>query len=247
MDLSNKYTKVIGVSEAGINNLQYIVNYKNNKQILATEEISENQDIDKDYAAKILDEVDIMFITYNSKEQRTCDIVKAINYMANERRVISIGLDLNTDAKKVEFELNAEIVMTEENKEAICELISMMVISVEEETTINIDLTDIKEVLSTEQGIVYSVIESDKSLDKEGLVEKLFENILKTNEELNNKKAVVFVSIGEKYCKVEDVLLMLTAMLEDIQGKISPKCDLIFSLDLDNNLNDKIKIGLVHN
>ncbi|MGL5752853.1 MAG: hypothetical protein ACRCXT_20100 [Paraclostridium sp.] len=247
MDLSNKYTKVIGVSEAGINNLQYIVNYKNNKQILATEEISENQDIDKDYAAKILDEVDIMFITYNSKEQRTCDIVKAINYMANERRVISIGLDLNTDAKKVEFELNAEIVMTEENKEAICELISMMVISVEEETTINIDLTDIKEVLSTEQGLVYSVIESDKSLDKEGLVEKLFENILKTNEELNNKKAVVFVSIGEKYCKVEDVLLMLTAMLEDIQGKISPKCDLIFSLDLDNNLNDKIKIGLVHN
>lgn len=247
MDLSNKYAKVIGVSEAGINNLQYIVNYKNNKQILATEEISENQDIDKDYAAKILDEVDIMFITYNSKEQRTCDIVKAINYMANERRVISIGLDLNTDAKKVEFELNAEIVMTEENKEAICELISMMVISVEEETTINIDLTDIKEVLSTEQGIVYSVIESDKSLDKEGLVEKLFENILKTNEELNNKKAVVFVSIGEKYCKVEDVLLMLTAMLEDIQGKISPKCDLIFSLDLDNNLNDKIKIGLVHN
>ena len=35
--------------------------------------------------------------------------------------------------------------MTEENKNTICELISMMVISVEDETTINIDLTDIKE------------------------------------------------------------------------------------------------------
>ena len=91
--------------------------------------------------------------------------------MANERRVISIGLDLNTDAKKVEFDLNAEIVMTEENKNTICELISMMVISVEDETTINIDLTDIKEVLSTEQGLAYSFVESDKSLDKDGLVE----------------------------------------------------------------------------
>lgn len=247
MDLNNKYAKVIGVSEAGIKNLQYIVNYKDNKKILDKEEITENQAIDKDYAAKILDEVDIMFITYNSKEQRTCDIVKAINYMANERRVISIGLDLNTDEKKVEFELNAEIVMTEENKQAICELISMMVISVEDETTINIDLTDIKEVLSTEQGLVYSFIESDRSLDKNGLVEKLFSNIVKTNEELTNKKAVVFVTLGENYCKIEDVLVMLTSMLEDIQSKISSKCDLIFALDLNNKLNDKIKIGLIHN
>lgn len=247
MELNNKYAKVIGVSEDGIKNLQYIVNYKNNKNILATEEITENQSIDKDYAAKILDEIDIMFITYNSKEQRTCDIVKAINYMANERRVISIGLDLNPDAKKVEFELNAEIVMTEENKDVICEMISMMVISVEDETTINIDLTDIKEVLSKEQGLSYSVIEGDKSLNKDGIVEKLFENILQTNGELTNKKAVVFVSIGNNYCKIEDVLVMLTEMLENIQGRISSKCDLIFSLDLNEGLKDKIKVGLIHN
>ena len=66
MDLNNKYAKVIGVSEAGIKNLQYILNYKNNKKLLAIEEISENQAIDKDYAAKILEEKDIMLITYNS-------------------------------------------------------------------------------------------------------------------------------------------------------------------------------------
>ena len=33
MDLNNKYAKVIGVSEAGIKNLQYILNYKNNKKL----------------------------------------------------------------------------------------------------------------------------------------------------------------------------------------------------------------------
>jgi uncharacterized membrane-anchored protein YitT (DUF2179 family) len=110
-----------------------------------------------------------------------------------------------------------------------------------------VTITDIKEVLSTEQGLAYSFVESDKSLDKDELVEKLFENVVKTNEELTNKKAVVFVTLGENYCKIEDVLVMLTSMLENIQGKISSKCGLIFALDLNNNLNDKIKIGLIHN
>ena len=107
MNFNNKYAKIIGVSEDGIKNLEYIVNYKNNKEILDTEKISINQDIDKDYAAKILDEIEIVFITYNSKEQRTCDIVKAINYMAKERRIVSIGIDVNQDEKKVEFDFNA--------------------------------------------------------------------------------------------------------------------------------------------
>ena len=94
--------------------------YKNNNEILSTEKISINQDIDKDYAAKILDEVEILFITYNSKEQRTCDIVKAVNYMAKERRIVSIGIDVNQDKKKVEFDFNAEFIMTDENRNLIC-------------------------------------------------------------------------------------------------------------------------------
>ncbi|MCE9674968.1 hypothetical protein LPC27_04270 [Paraclostridium bifermentans] len=247
MNFNNKYAKIIGVSEDGIKNLEYIVNYKNNKEILDTEKISINQDIDKDYAAKILDEIEIVFITYNSKEQRTCDIVKAINYMAKERRIVSIGIDVNQDEKKVEFDFNAEFVMRDNNSTLICELIDMMVESVSEECTINIDLTDLKEILSKEKGLAHGFIESDNSTSKEELVDMLFDTIIKTNDELTKKKGIVFISLGNEYCKIEEVLSILNEVLENIQGKIDGKCDLIFTLALNENLNDKIRMGILYN
>ncbi|CEO34399.1 cell division GTPase [[Clostridium] sordellii] len=247
MDFNNKYAKVIGVSDDGIKSLEYIVNYKNNKNILSTEKISINQDIDKDYAAKILDEIEIVFITYNSKEQRTCDIVKAVNFMAKERRIVSIGLDVNNDEKKVEFDFNAEFVINDENRDLICELINLMVESVSEDCTINIDLTDLKEILSKEKGLAHGFIESDKSIDNNELVESLFESIIKTNEELTKKKGIVFISLGNDYCKIEEVLSILNEMLENIQSKIDSKCDLIFTLALNEDLKDKIKMGILYN
>lgn len=243
----NKYAKIIGVSEDGIKNLEYIVNYKNNKEILDTEKISINQDIDKDYAAKILDEIEIVFITYNSKEKRTCDIVKAINYMAKERRIVSIGLDVNQDGKKAEFDFNAEFAMNKNNEDLICELIDMMVESVSEECTINIDLTDLKEILSKEKGLAHGFIESDNSMSKEELVEMLFNTIMQTNDELTKKKGIVFISLGNEYCKIEEVLFILNEMLENIKDRIDEKCDLIFTLALNENLNDKIRMGILYN
>lgn len=247
MDFNNKFAKIIGVSEDGIKNLKYIVNYKNNKEILETEEISINQDIDKDYAAKILDETEIVFITYNSKEQRTCDIVKAVNYMAQQRRIVSIGLDVNQDKKKVEFDFNAEFTMTDENKDLICDLVNMIVESVSEECTINIDLTDLKELLPKEKGLAHGFIESDKSASKEELVELLFNSIVKTEEDLTKKKGIVLISLGNDYCEVEEVLFILNEMLQDIQGRIDDKCELIFTLALNENLKDKIKMGILYN
>lgn len=247
MDFNNKFAKIIGVSEDGIKNLKYIVNYKNNKEILETEEISINQDIDKDYAAKILDETEIVFITYNSKEQRTCDIVKAVNYMAQQRRIVSIGLDVNQDKKKVEFDFNAEFTMTDENKDLICDLVNMIVESVSEECTINIDLTDLKELLPKEKGLAHGFIESDKSASKEELVELLFNSIVKTEEDLTKKKGIVLISLGNDYCEIEEVLFILNEMLQDIQGRIDDKCELIFTLALNENLKDKIKMGILYN
>ena len=247
MNFNNKYAKIIGISEDGIKNLEYILNYKNNKNILDTEKITINQAIDKDYAAKILDEIEIVFITYNSKEQRSCDIVKAINYMAKERRIVSIGLDVNQDEKKVEFDFNAEFVMEESNKVLICELIDMMVESVSDECTINIDLTDLKEILSKEKGLAYGYIEKDNSINKEDLVNMLFDNMVKTNEELTKKKGIVFISLGADYCKIEEALLILNEMLGNIQSKIDESCDLISTLFLDENLKDKIRMGILYN
>lgn len=247
MDFNNKFAKIIGVSEDGIKNLKYIVDYKDNKEVLETEEISINQDIDKDYAAKILDEIEIVFITYNSKEQRTCDIVKAVNYMAQQRRIVSIGLDVNQDKKKVEFDFNAEFTMTDENKDLICDLVNMIVESVSEECTINIDLTDLKELLPKEKGLAHGFIESDKSASKEELVELLFNSIVKTEEDLTKKKGIVLISLGNDYCEIEEVLFILNEMLQDIQGRIDDKCELIFTLALNENLKDKIKMGILYN
>ncbi|MCB5942765.1 hypothetical protein LJB68_14660, partial [bacterium 210820-DFI.6.52] len=90
------------------------------------------------------------------------------------------------------FDFNAEFVMRDNNSTLICELIDMMVESVSEECTINIDLTDLKEILSKEKGLAHGFVESDNSTSKEELVDMLFDTIIKTNDELTKKKGIVF-------------------------------------------------------
>lgn len=83
--------KIIGIGNDGINTLNSIkFKLENNMDI---EEISINQDVDKDYVRELLDGVDLLFLTYNSEDKKALQIVNAIGYMADERRILSIGID----------------------------------------------------------------------------------------------------------------------------------------------------------
>ena len=60
---------------------------------MGIDKIAINQDVDKDFVRELLDGVDVLFLTYNSEDKRALQIVNAIGFMADERRVLSIGLD----------------------------------------------------------------------------------------------------------------------------------------------------------
>ena len=96
--MEEKYSKFIGVGSEGIKTLK---SFKNKlEKNFNFEEINLNQDVDKEYVRSLLDGIEILFISYSSEEAKVKDIVKAISFMANERRVICIGLDCSLKENK---------------------------------------------------------------------------------------------------------------------------------------------------
>ena len=95
-----KGTKLIGIGNDGIQKLEEVESKVVEK--IDIEKISINKDVDKDYVRALLDGVDILLLTYNSEDKQALQIVNAIGYMAEERRVLSVGLDLNEKEKHFE-------------------------------------------------------------------------------------------------------------------------------------------------
>ena len=82
--------------------------------------------------------------------------------MADERRVLCIGLDLSDKENKNEIKINREIKINNDNTDSLLNIIDMIIDSISDECTISIDLTDIKEGLASDMGIKYSYGEFDK-------------------------------------------------------------------------------------
>ena len=83
--------------------------------------------------------------------------------MADERRVLSVGLDLSEKENKNEIKINREIKINNDNTDSLLNIIDMIIDSISDECTISIDLTDIKEGLASDKGIKYSYGEFDKN------------------------------------------------------------------------------------
>ena len=114
-----KNTKLIGIGNEGIKKLEEVESKIVEK--IDTEKININKDVDKDYVRALLDGVDILLLTYNSEDKQALQIVNAIGYMADERRVLSVGLDLSEKENKNEIKINRErsypFVMLQNNKD----------------------------------------------------------------------------------------------------------------------------------
>ena len=101
-----KNTKLIGIGNEGIKKLEEVESKIVEK--IDTEKININKDVDKDYVRALLDGVDILLLTYNSEDKQALQIVNAIGYMADERRVLSVGLDLSEKENKKEQSTDAQ-------------------------------------------------------------------------------------------------------------------------------------------
>ena len=138
-----KNTKLIGIGNEGIKKLEEVESKIVEK--IDTEKININKDVDKDYVRALLDGVDILLLTYSSEDKQSLQIVNAIGYMADERRVLCIGLDLSDKENKNEIKINREIKINNDNTDSLLNIIDMIIDSISDECTISIYLTDIKE------------------------------------------------------------------------------------------------------
>ena len=235
-----KNTKLIGIGNEGIKKLEEVESKIVEK--IDTEKININKDVDKDYVRALLDGVDILLLTYNSVDKQALQIVNAIGYMADERRVLSVGLDFGEKENKNEIKINREIKINNDNTDSLLNIIDMIIDSISDECTINIDLTDIKEGLASDKGIKYSYGEFDKNNSVEEIANKLEENSIKTSDELTGKKLMILVEMSSVYD-----IAYLNEVLNAIQDKSDDSYEAIFSLYLKEDLGEKIKVSLIYN
>lgn len=162
--------------------------------------------------------------------------------MADERRVLSVGLDLSEKENKNEIKINREIKINNDNTDSLLNIIDMIIDSISDECTISIDLTDIKEGLASDKGIKYSYGEFDKNNSVEEIANKLEENSIKTSDELTGKKLMILVEMSSVYD-----IAYLNEVLNSIQDKSDDSYEAIFSLYLKEDLGEKMKVSLIYN
>lgn len=235
-----KGTKLIGIGNDGIQKLEEVESRVVEK--IDIEKISINKDVDKDYVRALLDGVDILLLTYNSEDKQALQIVNAIGYMAEERRVLSVGLDLNEKENKTEIKINREIKINNDNTDTLLNIVDMIIDSIDDECMISVDLTDIKEGLASEMGIKYSYGEFDKNNSIEEIANKLMETAKQTSDELTGKKLMILVEMSSVYD-----IAYLNEVLNAIQDKSEDSYEAIFSLYTKEELGEKIKISLIYN
>lgn len=239
--MEEKYTKLIGVGEEGIKNLNLFKNKL--EKNCSFEEINIQQDVDKDYVRALLDGIEILFITYSSEDKRVNDIVKAISFMAKERRVLCIGLDSSLKENKEEMGLDKDIKINKYNLDKIQDLINIVVESVDENLFLAIDYTDLKEIFADESAINYSVEEFDKNSTVEEIVNALTEETYSTVGEFAKKKAIVFYEMSQNL--VENELIFINDINMKINEVLGQTYDILFSFNSINTNEDKLKICLI--
>lgn len=243
-NISNN-AKLIAIGEDGFKNLSLIEDKV--KDNVVFEKIAINQDVDKDYVRNLLDGVDLLFLTYSTEDRRAKDILKAIGYMANERRVLSVGLNSSLKEEKDELNIDRQFVIAEDNINKLTSLMNMMIESISDFCMINIDLTDLKEILCSDKGIKYSYGEFEKNHEIDEVVNTIVNSIEEEGSEFIGKKGILFVDIDKNHCDDNNTLTILNEIIEKIQERKSDIGDLIFSLYVKEKLDGKARIGLMYN
>lgn len=239
--MEEKYSKFIGVGSEGIETLN---SFKDKlEKNFNFEEINLNQDVDKEYVRALLDGIEILFISYNSEEAKVKDIVKAISFMANERRVISIGLDSALKENKDDMGLDKEIKINKYNNEKVQDLMNIVVESVDENLFLAIDYTDLKEIFAKDSAITYSIEEFEKESTIEDIAKALTEETYTTVGEEVKKKAIIFYEIPQNL--IENELIFINQVNMKINEILGDSYDIMFSYNATDSNNEKIKICLI--
>ena len=236
--MEEKYSKFIGIGQEGIETLNAFKNKL--EKNFSFEEINLKQDVDKDYVRALLDGIEVLVLTYNSEDKKVRDIVKAISFMAVERRVLCIGLDSSLKENKDEMGVDQEIKINKYNFEKIQDLLNIVVESIDENVFLAIDLTDLRDIFNKESAISYSYEEFAHDTDIDSIVKALVEETYATEGEATKKKAILFYELEKEL--IENELMFIN----DINMKVSEMIgDILFSFNSVEDNDKKLKISLI--
>lgn len=239
--MEEKYSKFIGVGSEGIETLN---SFKNKlEKNFSFEEINLNQDVDKEYVRALLDGIEILVISYNSEDKKVRDIIKAISFMANERRVLCLGLDSSLKENKDDMGLDQEIKINKYNFNKIQDLLNIVVESIDEDVFLAIDLTDLRDLFNKESAISYSYEEFDPNEEVDNIVKILTEETYTTEGEALKKKAILFYELEKEL--IENELLFINEINMRVNEILGSSYDLLFAFNPVKDSNKKLKISLI--
>lgn len=239
--MEEKYSKFIGIGDEGIKTLDAFKNKL--EKNFSFEEINLHQDVDKEYVRGLLDGIEVLVLTYNSEDNKVRDIVKAISFMAIERRVLCLGLDSSLKENKDEMGLDQEIKINKYNFEKIQDLLNIVVESIDENVFLAIDLTDLRDIFNKESAISYSYEEFAHDAEIDHIVNTIVEETYATEGEALKKKAVLFYELEKELIK--DELLFINDINTRVSEKLGNTYDILFSFNSVEDNNQKLKISLI--
>ncbi len=239
--MEEKYSKFIGIGNEGIETLN---SFKNKlEKNFSFEEINLNQDVDKEYVRALLDGIEVLILSYNSEDKKVRDIVKAISFMAVERRVLCLGLDSSLKENKDDMGLDQEIKINKYNFEKIQDLINIVVESINEDVFLAIDLTDLRDIFTKESAISYSYEEFNYDEEIENIAKTIVEETYATEGEPLKKKAILFYEIEKDL--IEEELLFINNINMKVSELLGETYDLLFSFNSVEDSNKKLKVSLI--
>lgn len=229
--MKEKYTKVIAIGDDSINYLENVkVHVEKNASF---ENIKITKDVDKEFVRSLLDGIEVLYMIYDSSDKDVVNIVKAVSFMAQERRVLCIGLDICLKENKEDLGVDKEFKLNKYNLETTMDMINLISEAMDEETLIYVDLSDLKEIFQSKGAVSYSVEEFDLDKNHAELAKMLEEDFYKSEGELTHKKGLLLAECSE--AAGDNTLIYLNEVINALKDLTESNIDMVFSY------NEKVK------
>ena len=241
--MEEKYTKVIAVGDEAIN---YLEDIKHNLQKNASfENIKVTKDVDKEFVRGLLDGIEVLYMLYDSSDKDVVNILKAISFMAQERRVLCIGLDICLKENKEDIGVDKEFKLNKYNLETTIDMINLISEAMDEETLIYVDLSDLKEIFQSKGAVSYSVKEFELDKNHAELAKMLEEDFYKSEGELTLKKGLLLAECSE--AAGDNTLIYLNEVINALKDITESNIDMVFSYNEKAKDQKTMKIAYLRN
>lgn len=241
--MEEKYTKVISVGDEAINYLENIKqDLENNTSF---ENIKVTKDVDKEFVRGLLDGIEVLYMLYDSSDKDIANITKAISFMAKERKVLCIGLDICLKENKEDLGVDKEFKLNKYNLNTTIDMINIICEAMHEDTLIYVDLSDLKELFQGEGAVAYSVEEIELNQNPADLAKMLEEDFYKSEGELTSKKGLLLAESSQ--AAGNDTLIYLHQVINDLQDLNESNIDVVFSYNEKQKDTKTMKIAYLRN